>query len=158
MHQHAATYAPRLHLHALDADDLECLSALMQDALLRVGDIAFLPERQRFALVVSRFDWAGEGEGRLERARSGLHFDHVTRARCQNMARDRPDGVLCLLAIVCTGATEAPACQIRLIFAGGAEILLDTECVEAHLADLGPRWAVAARPTHKLDEGASAGS
>ncbi len=149
---------PGLRLHALDAEDLAFVSAHLQDALVRVGDICFQPRKRRFAFVGSRFDWAAEIEGRLERCRCGLNFEDVTRVRCLKVARDRPDAVLELLAVTFEPGPEPPSGLVRLIFAGGAEIQLEVECVEAQLADLGPRWRVAARPCHTLDENAATGS
>ncbi len=145
---------PGLKLHALDAEDLGLISAHLQDALVRVGDLAYLPQKRRFAVIASRFDWEAEAEGRFERVRTGLHFEGVKRARCQRIARDRPDAILCLLAVVFEPGVEPPDGQIRLVFAGGADILLDVECAEAQLTDIGPRWKVEARPRHRLDEGA----
>lgn len=154
--------APALRLHALDNEDLALISAHVQDALVRVGDIAFVPARRRFALVGSRFDWAAELDGRLERCRTGLHFEGVQRVRCQNVARDRPDAILELLAVTFEPGPEPPSGVIHLIFAGGGCICLEVECVEAQLCDVGPRWKVAARPTHDLhhdlDENAPRGS
>ena len=66
------TAAPPLRLQALDAEDLALISAHLQDAAVRVGDIAFLKERRRFALVAARFDWEAETEGRLERCASAF--------------------------------------------------------------------------------------
>jgi hypothetical protein len=147
-----------LRLQALDAEDLACLSALLQDALIRVGDLAFLPEKRRFALIGSRFDWAAEANGRRERCRSGLHFEGVRRVRHRRIARDRPDAILELLAVTFEPAGEPPGGVVSLIFAGGAAISLEVECVEARLLDLGPRWGVAACPSHELDEGGEARS
>jgi hypothetical protein len=145
---------PGLKLHALDAEDLALVSAHLQDALVRIGDLAFLPHKRRFAFVASRFDWEAEANGRLERVRTCLHFEGVKRARCQRVARDRPDAILALLAVIFEPGAEPPDGQIRLIFAGGADILLEVECVEAQLTDVGPRWKTEARPRHQLDEGA----
>jgi hypothetical protein len=143
---------PGLKLLAMDAEDLACLSALLQDALVRVGDLAFLPDKRRFAFVGSRFDWAAETDGRRERCQAGVHFEGVRHVRHQRVARDRPGAILELLAITFEPAPEPPGGLIRLVFAGGAAILLDVECVEARLCDLGPRWGVTACPSHKLDE------
>lgn len=154
--------APALRLHALDSEDLALLSAHLQDALVRVGDIVYLPAKRRFAFVGSRFDWAAEMEGRLERCRSGLHFEGVHRVRFAKVSRDQPDAILDLLAVTFEPGPDAPGGTIRLTFAGGAVICLDVECVEAQLADIGPRWKTAARPRHEidheLDEGARARS
>ncbi len=46
-----------LKLAALDAEDLAVLSAHMQDALVRAGDLAFNRSRQQFALVANRYAW-----------------------------------------------------------------------------------------------------
>ena len=47
-----------LKLIALDADDLAVISAHLQDAVLKVGDVAYLPREKRFAAMGNRFDWA----------------------------------------------------------------------------------------------------
>jgi hypothetical protein len=146
-----------LHLVAFDAEDLALLSAHLQDALVRVGDMAWLPEQSRFALVVSRFDWLGAQEGRCERATTGLHFDRVRTVRQTGVPQRTPEVVLNLLAVTFE-PTEAPAGRATLTFSGGAAIRLDVECLEAVLADLGPRWAAKSKPAHPLDGGPAQGS
>ncbi len=150
--------SPDLRLFALDAEDLALVSAHLQDALLRVGDLAYLPAERRFALLVSRFDWAAREQGRLERCRAGLHFETVRAVRYAGVARDRAEVPLELLAVVFEPGAVAPEGRIRLIFAGGATILLDVDAIEARLCDVGPRWPASSCPTHKLDEGGGAGS
>lgn len=147
-----------LKLLAMDAEDLACLSAHLQDALVRVGDLAFLPDKRRFAFIGSRFDWSAQADGRRERCCTGVHFEGVRRVRHQRVARDRPDAILELLALTFEPAAEPPGGLVRLIFAGGAAILLDVECVEARLSDLGPRWGVKGCPSHELDESGGQGS
>ena len=56
-----------LKLIALDADDLAVISAHLQDAVLQVGDIAYLPKDKRFAAIANRFDWVDALQGRQER-------------------------------------------------------------------------------------------
>lgn len=147
-----------LRVHALDAEDLHLLSACLQDALLRIGDMAYLPQKRRFALIADRFDWAREAStGDLERARAGLHFETVRSVRCKGVARDYPNMVLELLTIAFEAGPQ-PQGRISLNFAGGATILLEVDCIEAQLGDLGPRWRVSCRPAHELDEGASSRS
>lgn len=145
-----------LRLHALDDEDLALVSAILQDALIRVGDLAYLPGQRRFALLGARFDWAAEAEGRLERCRAGLHFEGVQRARYLRVAHDQPETVLELLAVTFEPGPDAPAGVVKLVFAGGAAIQLDVECVEAQMRDIGPRWTVKARPSHDLGPDAPA--
>jgi hypothetical protein len=142
--------AAPLRLAAVDEEDLAILSAHVQDAVLKVADLVWLPKERRFAVAMNRFVWEGEGDGRRrehERRRSALTFDRVDRVRSTGIDRARPDAVLELLALSFTPG-EAPAGRITLVFAGGAAVELEAEVIEARLADLGPAWATAAMPSH----------
>jgi hypothetical protein len=141
----------RLKLQAIDEEDLAVLSAHVQDAVLKVGDMTYLPKEKRFAIAMNRFGWEvdHDGDDVHQRRRSALVFDRVTAAQCCHLRRDRPDAVLELLA-VSFEPTEAPAGLVTLHFAAGAMLRLEVECIEARLADLGPAWATAARPSHDL--------
>ena len=132
------TNRPALKIAALDPEDLAILSAHLQDAEVKIGDMAFLPKAQRFALVASRFDWFGAGQGLCERCRTGLHFERVSRVRRAGFDQD-PANVLTLLAISFM-PTESPAGTVMLHFSEDGAIRLDVECLEAALADIGPRW------------------
>jgi hypothetical protein len=136
-----------LKLAAFDRDDLAILSAHLQDAVVKLADMTFLPRQQRFALVVNRFDWAGAHEGENRRRRTGLHVERVSKASRTLIPLDKPDTILNLLAVTFT-ETDAPAGFISLVFSGGAEIRLDVECLEAAMADLGPVWSTTAAPEH----------
>ncbi|MBB5753395.1 hypothetical protein GGQ63_002461 [Prosthecomicrobium pneumaticum] len=148
----------RLKLVAFDGEDLAVISACVQDAVLKVGDAAFLPKEHRFACVMNRFVWEKMPDGssrrrEYERRRSGMHFDRVRAVRSTGIERKNTDQVLELLAIGYDQASEeTPEGTITLIFAGGAAIALDVECIEAAMADLGPAWATACCPEHKLDD------
>jgi hypothetical protein len=142
-----------LKLVALDEQDLAIVSAHVQDAVIKVSDIAWLPAEKRLLVTMNRFAW--EKKTRLffsrahERRRSVLHFERVAHLKSSGINRDRADDVLSLLAIR-FDATEAPAGRIELDFAGGATLLADVECIEARLSDLGAAWQAAAKPRHKI--------
>lgn len=137
--------AEPLKLIALDADDLSVISAHLQDAVLKRGDIVWLPGEKRFALALRRFDWEGAAQGQKRRRLSALHFDRVTAARSSKIAAG--DAVLSLLAVTFTGSDD-PAGQVTLHFSDGAAIRLDVECIEAQMKDLGPIWEAVATPAH----------
>lgn len=142
-----------LRLAAEDAADLEVISAALQDAVTHVRELAFLPSTRRFACVVNRFRWEGEGKSRRkshERVRAGLHFENVLSARARNISQDRPDGVLNLLAIR-FDELNTPSGVVTLVFSGGAEVQLEVEALEAHLSDLGLVWETPNKPAHDLD-------
>ena len=126
-----------LKIAALDPQDLAILSAHLQDAEVKVGDMAYLPGQKRFALVGDRFDWIGAGRGRCERCLTGLHFERVSRVRRAGFDQD-PDAVLTLLAISFM-PDNAPAGTVMLHFSNDGAVRLDVECVEAALSDIGPR-------------------
>lgn len=138
-----------LRLSAEDQADLEIISACLQDAVTQVRDLVFLPQARRFALVVNRFRWEGEGafRKRRERVRSGLHFENVLKARVRTIKQDRPEGILNLLAIRFE-ETDAPSGVVTLVFSGGGEIKLDVEALDAHLSDLGLVWETPNVPRH----------
>lgn len=146
-----------LRLIAFDSEDLEVVSAHLQDALVRVGDMAWLPEQDRFVLGLSRFDWISAQAGQCERAVAALEFQRVRTVRQNAVPQREPNTVLNLLAIVFEPG-EAPSGSVLLTFSGGAALRLEVECLEAHLTDLGPRWTAKSRPGHALDAGPAQGS
>src|SRR5262249_42226527 len=104
-----------LKLIAFDADDLAVLSAQVQDAVLRVGDIAFLPRERRFAAIANRFDWvdalarSSGGKQEYTRRRAALRFERVRGAQIQGIDLARPDKVISLLALSTEPGEGAPA-------------------------------------------------
>ena len=140
-----------LHLAAEDEDDLKALSALVQDSVLHVGDMAFLPRARRFALVLNRYRWeAGRAGGRGERVRAGLRVEEVVAAKAQRIRQDAREIVLSLLALT-FAPDSAGGGVLTLAFAGGGQIALTVEALEVHLDDLSGPWAARARPEHQLD-------
>jgi hypothetical protein len=143
-------------LAALDADDLAVVSAHVQDAVVRVGDLAWSPAEKRFSLVMNRYAWEATGtrggSDTGERRRAALQFDRVLAAKTSRIRRDVPDAVLALLAVTFEPAADpaaAPSGAVVLTFAGGGAVRLEVECIEARLADLGGVWAARARPEHE---------
>jgi hypothetical protein len=139
--------AEPLKLIALDADDLSVISTHLQDAVLKRGDIAYLPGQKRFALALRRFDWEGAARGQKRRRLAALHFEGVTAARSLKISADADGTVLNLLAITFE-ESAAPAGEVTLHFSEGAAIRLAVECIEAQMKDLGPIWEAVATPGH----------
>ncbi len=152
-----------LRLSADTAEDLGVVSALVQDAVGRAGDAAWMPRRRRFALVLNRFRWedraAAERAGRpFERVRACLHFDNVIAVRARGVDPRERDRALSLLRIdFAPEPREGGAGGIvTLSLAGGGEVALEVECIEARLFDLTRPWEArsAGAPDHGLDESA----
>ena len=137
-----------LVLGAEDAEDLQIISARLQDAVARVGDLVWLPKQRRFAALFNRFKWES-GQGL--RVRSGLHFDGVLSVQSNNIRRGDADAVVSLLAIQYTPkGGEDPGGIIELTFSGGGAIRLDVECIDAGLKDVSGEWAARGRPLHEV--------
>ena len=138
-----------LRLVALDSDDIEVVSAHVQDSVVKVGDIMWRPTEKRLVVVINRFDWEGAQSlvPPYRRRRAALRFERVNGFKHRNIACTEKDSVLNLLAIEYT-QTDAPAGQVTLTFSGGGALRLDVECLEAELADLGEVTTAAVCPDH----------
>jgi Protein of unknown function (DUF2948) len=161
-----------LKLVALDKDDIEVISAHVQDSLVRVGDIFWRPNDRRFVMALNRFDWmtaaeiakAGTASGKLaawaakpdyRRCRTALRFERVLACKCRNLDQSAKAAQLNLLAVE-FAEIDSPAGVVSLIFSGGGVIRLEVECLEAELADLGEVSAAAICPDHFASDTASA--
>ncbi|PYE85272.1 DUF2948 family protein [Phyllobacterium leguminum] len=141
-----------LKLVALDDEDLRIISAHLQDAVLKVGDLDYLRQEKRFIAVTNRFVWERAASGvfgkrTFERRRTVLHFDRVISVKANGIDHGRKDDVLSLLAVRFI-AGDAPAGIVEFTFSGGSAIRLTAECIEARLTDLGPAWEARAKPEH----------
>ncbi|WP_029064075.1 DUF2948 family protein [Labrenzia sp. DG1229] len=142
----------QLKLAALDQEDLQVLSTHLQDAVMTVADIRFLPKEKKAVFILNRFVWDKEADKRTrehERRRSALAVGQVTGMQVQNIRQEAKGVVLELLAVTFEAADE-PSGKIQLAFAGGASIALDVECIEAQLSDLGAAWSTPNLPQHDL--------
>jgi Protein of unknown function (DUF2948) len=143
-----------LKLVALDNDDVEILSAHLQDALLTAADVHWRPAEKRVVVALNRFDWEGANgkAGLFRRRRAALRFERVTACKCRNCSNcsEGKDQLLNLLAVSFEPA-DGPAGIVTLLFSGGAALRLEVECLEAELTDLGPTWTTESRPAHTID-------
>ena len=135
---------PRLRLKAEDDEDLAVISAVLQDAMVLVGDMTYEPENRRFVLVANRFCRETEAERARhgERVMSGLRIDGVTAVKRRDVDPRDADRLLVLLAV-----RAAPG-ALYLDFAGGASIRLESASILCHLDDFGEPWPTRFRPRH----------
>ena len=138
-----------IRLAAADAEDLEVLSARVQDAVGKLKDFVWLPKQRRFVAALNRFRWE-EGKGAGTRVRAALRFDGVSQVQSSQVKQGAPDAVVSILAVRFTPEAEGdPAGTVELVLAGGGAIRLTVECIDAELADLTGPWAAVARPDHE---------
>jgi hypothetical protein len=137
------TIAP-LKLLAEDAEDLSVLSAALQDAVAKIGDIHFDKTARALTIAFNRYRWEQKGP---ERVRCGLQIDSVLAVQARRLRRGAKDAVVELLAISFE-PTESPAGTITLTFAGGGDLRCEVECIDAILADVSAPWPVRNKPKH----------
>jgi hypothetical protein len=139
-----------LRLKAEDGEGLEVLSAALQDSVVKAGDITFSPKARRFTATVNRFRWERAGKrGPFERVRSALAFEGVRGVKSAKLNRTNKDAVASILSMIFEPEAEPPGGVARIVLAGGGEIRLDLECVDALLLDMGAPWPTPRKPDHR---------
>jgi|SRR6185312_139913 hypothetical protein len=138
-----AATAP-LRLLAQDIDDLAIISAAMQDAVAKVGDITYEPKARLLTIAFNRYCWESGGN---ERVRSALQLGGVMKLQARKVRRGVRDAVLEVLAVT-FDAGEAPGGLITISCAGGGDLRASVECIDAVLADVSKPWPTTRAPAH----------
>jgi len=150
-----------LRLIAESEEDLKVISALLQDAVTRVGDIAWMKKRRRAALFVNRFRWEDEARAKaagrpFERVRAVLLAAHVTAVRASGIDPSDPEMVLSVLSLTWERSNddpEDPSGALRITLAGDGEILIEAEYLDLRLEDVTRPYAAPSgkAPHHPQD-------
>ena len=145
-----------LKLRCEDKEDVVVLSSLLQDALVPMAELAWLPAEKCLVFVASRFIWSEcldvtlpAGEAGIEcysRQNFGVTVEGVKAIQSRGIDIDDKSRILELLAI--TAEVERAGATIELVFAGGAGIRIDCERVAVHGQDVGDPWPTMLRPRH----------
>ena len=142
------TDVPALKLLAQDADDLSVISAALQDAVAKIGDIRWDAQGRTLTLACNRFRWEAAGKkGKGERIRSALQLGDVTGVQARKLRRDAKGAVVELLSIAFEPG-EAPGGAVLLTFAGGGDLRVNVDCLDVILADVSDAWSTPRRPGH----------
>jgi hypothetical protein len=147
----------KLKLRCADAEDIVVLSSLLQDALVPLAEVAWLPEERRFVFVASRFIWEEcldvtlpPEEARIDlysRCNFGVTFETVAAVRSRGIDLADRNRILELL-VVRTHEAGSGKIAIEMVFAGGAAIQLEADEIRAHGQDFGEPWPTRWRPRH----------
>ena len=125
---------------AQDAEGLQVLSALLQDAVFPITEMAFAKSRRRFALLVNRFRWedrdlAQTAGRRYERVQSLLVFHDVQAVQTIGIDRTATDTVLSLMQMTFDPGLDGTG-RASLILAGDGSIALQLESLDVQLRDV----------------------
>ena len=139
----------QLKLLAEDAEDLNLISAALQDAVAKIGDIVWDARARTLTITFNRFRWES-AQGGAERVRSALQLGDVMSVKARRLKRDRKDAVIELLAMEFTPG-ETPGGVVTFGFAGGGDLKAEVECIDAVLADLSRAWPAKRAPKHDTE-------
>jgi len=142
-----------LKLRAADGEDLQVVSAMLQDAIVPLGEMTYLQPAGRFVMAVNRFRWDAKpvevepGDGPVyERVHCAVTVTGVTAVRSRGIDQGDRGQMLNLLSL------EADAEGLVLHFAGGGCLRLAAAEWLLIAEDFGEPWPTRLRPAHKLDE------
>jgi hypothetical protein len=133
-----------LRLLAQDADDLAIISAAMQDAVAKIGDINFEAKGRLLTIAFNRYCWESGGSTRV---RSALQLGGVMKVQARRIRRGARDAVLEVLA-VSFDEGAAPGGMVTISCAGGGDLRAEVECIDAVLADVSEPWPTPRAPAH----------
>lgn len=143
-----------LNLGALDGEDLQVISALVQDGVLPVTEIAYQKRHRRLCLLLNRVRRedleAAQKRGRpVERVQSLLAIEGVLGVGTQGVDKSEKDMILSLLS-VSFEAGEDGAGHVLLTFAGDGAIRAEVEALEVTLKDVTRPYIAPSRkaPSH----------
>ncbi|GAA6208715.1 DUF2948 family protein [Cognatishimia sp. WU-CL00825] len=144
-----------LNLGALDAEDLQVISALAQDAVFPVTEMTWRARERRFAILLNRFRWedapTAKQTGRaVERVQSVLLVENVLSVSSQGVDRSDKETILSLLSLTYEPLKDG-AGHILLTLAGDGVLKLSVEALEATLKDVTRPYLAPSKqmPTHE---------
>jgi len=129
-----------LRLKALDAEDLNVVSGLVQDAVFAGREMKWDRSARRFALLLNRFRWedVDKAETRkrdYERVQSVLVIEDAMRVQTQGVDARDADIVLSLLSIVFMAGEDGTG-VVELTLAGDGAIRIEVEALDVVLKDV----------------------
>jgi hypothetical protein len=133
-----------LKLRAQDAEDIQVIGAVLQDAIAPVCDMLFKPDEKNFVMVVHRFRWdqMKAEQKAFERVCCALDIHGVEAVQRQGFDQTELARMLDLLTMV------VEEDSLHFIFAGGARLKLKLANWRMRLEDFGEPWPVSCQPRH----------
>lgn len=146
-----------LKLLARDAQDVQVMAAVLQDAIISISEMVWRADDKVFLMVVQRFCWdsmpdlsirektANQDHPAMdifERIHCALEIEGVESAQYMGLDPDKADSLLDLLTITSEGDS------LTFIFAGGGKLRLKLENWLIRLRDFGESWPTTRCPRH----------
>jgi Protein of unknown function (DUF2948) len=143
----------RLRLRAVDADDLSVIAACLQDALIPLAEMAYLPDQRRFMAAFTRFRRECLADPAccdgLTQCQSVLTFEQVEAVKHSGLD-ERFGGIRLELLTMLAEPGDDGLTHVTMVFAGDAAIQLRVRALAATLEDFGEPWGATVTPVHDL--------
>jgi hypothetical protein len=144
----------RLRLKAVDADDLSVMAACLQDALIPLSEMVYLPDERRFLAAFTRFRRECLADPNccdgLTQCQSVLTFNNVECVKHHGIDRRFGGVKLEFLTMLAEPGGEDGLMTVVLIFAGDMALQLRLRGIAATLCDFGEPAPAHAAPRHEL--------
>ena len=143
----------RLKLRAVAAEDVEIMSALLQDGLVAASDLYYQKDAASFVMVINRFCWEQADDTELEtqpnRCLCGLKVAHVKRVSQRGLSTG-VNQFYNLLSIKYeeTKENEKAVKRLTFTFSDGYGIRLTLEELALIVQDIAEPHPGLARPQH----------
>ena len=131
-----------MKLNAIDTEELKIIATVLQDGLIEVNDVKYLPSIRTFIVMITRFMWEEKIVNKTNnRTKAVLVFEDVLAVHSKNIDQMDKAKVLELLTFNFY-YNKFKNIEIELLFNNDATIKLETEVVQAKLEDQGESWTV----------------
>ena len=131
-----------MNLKAIDTDELKIISTILQDGLIEVNDIKYLPSIRSFFLMITRFMWEEKIVNKVDqRIKAVLSFEDVLSVYSKNIDQLNKNKTLELVTFNYY-PNNSKNIEIELLFKNDAIIKLETEIIKCKLQDQGKPWSV----------------
>ena len=132
----------KMKLNAIDTEELKIIATVLQDGLIEVSDVKYLPSIRTFIVMITRFMWEEKIVNKTNnRTKAVLVFEDVLAVHSRNIDQMNKTKVLELLTFNFY-YNKSKNIEIELLFNNDATIKLETEVVQAKLEDQGESWTV----------------
>ena len=131
-----------MNLNAIDTDELKIIATILQDGLVEVSEVKYLPSIRSFIIMITRFMWEEKIINKEnKRVKAVLVFEDVLSVFSKNIDQMNKSNTLELMTFNYF-PTKTKNIEIQLLFKNDAIIKLETEIIKCKLQDQGKPWSV----------------
>ena len=127
---------------AIDTDELKIFATILQDGLIEVKDVKYLPSIRSFIVMITRFMWEEKIVNKVNlRTKAVLLFEDVLSAYSKNIDQSDKKKTIELVTFN-SYPNKSKNMEIELLFKNDATIKLETEIIKCKLEDQGKPWSI----------------